>query len=539
MKIGIPKEIYPGECRVAAVPETVGKYIEMGFEVSVETGAGDASDFADEVYEAAGATIKPDAGALWAEADLILKVREPVSLGGESGHEVDLLKEGGSLVSFIWPAQNEALVTRLSERRATVLGMDAVPRITRAQKMDALSSMGNIAGYRAVVEAAQHYGSFFAGQMTAAGKVNPAHVMVLGAGVAGLAAIAAARGLGAVVRAFDTREAVRDQVKSLGASFIDFHFEESGEGEGGYAKQMSEAFIEAEQALLADNAAEVDIIISTALIPGKPAPVLITEEAVKRMRPGSVIVDLAAERGGNCPLSEKDAVVVKHGVTLIGYTDLPSRLAQVASRLYARNLLNLVEEAMGDEGFGIDRDNEVIRGALILEKGELTWPPPRLEATKPSRPAPKPADTKPAEAKVPVERRARPKPRAKRSSHGHGAATEPMKGSTVWTAMLIAGVLLAGVGFVVPADFLQHFTVFLLACVVGWHVVWNVTAALHTPLMSVTNAISGIILIGGMLVVGGELTVAGVLGMVAILVASINVAGGFLVTQRMLRMFRK
>jgi NAD(P) transhydrogenase subunit alpha len=535
VKIGIPKEIHEGECRVAVVPETVEKYVELGFEVAIEAGAGLAADFSDESYRDAGAEIVADAVTLWGGADLVLKVREPMATG--DGHEVDLLKEGASLISFVWPAQNDALVAKLAERKATVLGMDAVPRITRAQKMDALSSMANIAGYRAVVEAAQHYGSFFAGQMTAAGRVNPAHVMVLGAGVAGLAAIAAARGLGAVVRAFDTREAVRDQVKSLGASFIDFHFEESGEGEGGYAKQMSEAFIEAEQKLLAENAAEVDIIISTALIPGKPAPVLITEEAIKGMKPGSVMVDLAAERGGNCPLSVKDEVVVRHGVTLIGYTDLPSRLAQVSSRLYAKNVLNIVEEAMGDEGFGIDRENEVIRGALILEEGEVTWPPPKVEVKTPA-PAKAP-EAKPAQVKVPKPK-AKPAVKSKsRKSHGHSPAAEPMKGSTLWPMLTVLGVVLGALGFVVPADFLQHLTVFLLACVVGWHVIWNVSAALHTPLMSVTNAISGIILIGGMLVVGGELTVAAILGMVAILVASINVAGGFLVTQRMLRMFRK
>ncbi len=541
MKIGVPREIYPGECRVAAVPETVGKLIGLGFEVSVESGAGEASNFSDASYAEAGAKIVHGAEALWGQSELILKVREPQERVG-GGHEAELLPVGGRLIAFLWPAQNQGLLGRLAARKATALAMDAVPRITRAQKMDALSSMANIAGYRAVIEAAERYGSFFSGQITAAGRINPSQVMVVGAGVAGLAAIAAARGLGAVVRAFDTREAVREQVQSLGASFIDFKFEESGEGEGGYAREMSEAFIAAEQALLADNAAQVDIIITTALIPGKPAPVLITEEAVKRMKPGSVIVDMAAERGGNCPIVERDEVVVKHGVTLIGSTDLPSRLASVSSRLYAMNVYNLVDEAVGEGGFRIDRDNEVIRGALVLDAGELTWPPPRLEPSPAPKPAPRADERRPTESKTPMSAPAPRAPRpARKSSHGgHGAAAaEPLPGQVVWGGMAAAAVVLGAMGLVVPPEFLQHMTVFLLACVVGWHVIWNVSAALHMPLMSVTNAISGIILIGGMLMVNSDSKVALALGMVAILVASINVAGGFLVTQRMLRMFRK
>jgi proton-translocating NAD(P)+ transhydrogenase subunit alpha len=517
MKVGIPKEIYPHECRVAATPDTVEKMVKLGLEVMVEAGAGDASSFADAAYIEAGAKIT-DAGGVYAEADIVLKVRQPIARSG-GGHEADQLKPGTILISFLWPAQNKALVDRLAARKVTVFAMDAVPRITRAQKLDALSAMANIAGYRAVVEAAHHFGRFFSGQVTAAGRVKPAQVLILGAGVAGLAAIAAARGLGAVVKAFDTRPVVREQVESLGAQFVEFKFEESGEGAGGYAKQMSDAYLAAEQALIAKHAQASDIIISTALIPGKPAPVLITPGAVTAMAQGSVIVDMAAEQGGNCPLTEKDKVVEKSGVTLIGLTDLPSRMARQSSELYATTVLNLLKEMYtAEKGLVIDLKDEIQRGAVVLKDGELLWPAPA--------PAPAPA----AAAKPAV---------AGNNAHGAAPAAAKKKSSSANIVAALAAILLGAAAIFGPPEFIQHLTVFLLACVVGWHIIWNVTPALHTPLMSVTNAISGIIVIGGMLALYSSGPGAMALGGVAVLIAAINVAGGFLVTQRMLKMFRK
>jgi NAD(P) transhydrogenase subunit alpha len=522
--VGVPKEIYPHERRVAASPETVDKMVKLGLKVVVEAGAGEASAFADALYVEAGATLAPDAGAVYAAADIVLKVRQPVARP-TGGHEADLIKEGATLIGFIWPAQNKELLDRLAARTETALAMDAVPRITRAQPMDALSAMANIAGYRAVIEAAEAFGRFFPGQVTAAGRVKPAQVLIVGAGVAGLAAIAAAKALGAVVRAFDTRPAVREQVESLGGSFVEFQFNESGEGQGGYAKEMSEAYLAAEQALIAQHAKQCDIVITTALIPGKPAPQLVTSGAVIAMGQGSVIVDLAAEQGGNCALTERDKIVQKYGVTIIGLTDLPSRMARQSSDLYATVLLNLLKDVYSTEkgAIALNLEDEVHRGVVVLKDGALMWPPP------------KPA---PPRAAAPVA----PKPEAK-PGHGAGANGKPavtQKGRGGAIAGAVAAVLLAAAGIFGPPEFVQHLTVFLLACVVGWHVVWNVTPALHTPLMSVTNAISGIIMIGGMLVLfGGAGTGSLVLGGIALLVASINVSGGFLVTQRMLRMFRK
>ena len=514
MKVGIPKEIYPHELRVAATPDTVDKMKKLGLEVIVETAAGEGADFSDAAYTEAGARVT-DAASLYAEADLVLKVRQPV------GSEADLLKPGATLISFIWPAQNKPVVDRMAGRKLTVFAMDAVPRITRAQKLDALSAMANVAGYRAVVEAASHFGRFFPGQVTAAGRVKPAQVLVLGAGVAGLAAVAASKALGAQVKAFDTRPVVREQVESLGGQFIEFKFEESGEGAGGYAKQMSDAYLAAEQALIAKHAQSSDVIISTALIPGKPAPVLITPGAVTAMAQGSVIVDMAAEQGGNCPLTERDKVVQKSGVTLIGLTDLPSRMARTSSELYATTVLNLLKELYtADKGLVIDLTDEVQRGCIILKEGELLWPPPAPAA--PPAAAPKPKAVAPAAG-----------------GHGAAAAAGGKKSNSANLMAGLAAILLGAAAIFGPPEFIQHLTVFLLACVVGWHVIWNVTPALHTPLMSVTNAISGIIVIGGMLVLygGGEGHL--LLGGIAVLLAAINVAGGFLVTQRMLRMFRK
>ncbi len=516
LKIGIPKEIHAEEKRVAATPETTEWLQKLGFTVALEAGAGNNAHFSDEAYKEEGVEIVEDTKALWAGSDIILKVRAPEIHPTLGVHEAELLQEGGCLISFIWPAQNPELMEKLAARKATVLAMDSVPRISRAQKLDALSSMANIAGYRAVVEAASHFGRFFTGQITAAGKVPPAKVMVIGAGVAGLAAVGAANGLGAIVRAFDTRPEVKEQVESMGAEFLELVFEEESSGEGGYAKVMSPEFIKAEMDLFARQAMEVDIIITTALIPGKPAPELITAEMVESMRDGSVIVDLAAEQGGNCALTEPGKVVVKQGVTLIGYMDLPSRLPTQSSQLYGTNLRHLLSDLCKEKNgqINVDMDDDVIRGTTVIKDGEITWPPPKpkVQAIAPQK---KPAVVAKAEEK---------------KSTGWGSAL----------FMLIGAVLLAGLGSVSPPDFLAHFTVFVLACFVGYQVVWNVTPALHTPLMSVTNAISGIIVLGALLQVSGEMmSTVTILAAVAILIATINISGGFLVTQRMLRMFQK
>jgi NAD(P) transhydrogenase subunit alpha len=514
LKLGVPKEIHVGERRVAVVPRMAAKLGKLGFDVIVESGAGTLAAFTDQAYEEAGVRIAADAAAVWGEADLVLKVREPEMNTTLHRHEADLLKEGARLIAFVWPAQNKELLERLARRKATVLAMDSVPRISRAQKLDALSAMANIVGYRAVIESAAIYGRFLGGQITAAGSIRPATVLVLGAGVAGLAAVGCAKSLGAIVKAFDTREAVREQVESLGGQFIKFEFDEKGEGEGGYAKQMSDAYLAAEQEFIAGHAKDADIVITTALIPGKPAPKLLTSGAVVSMKTGSVVVDLAAEQGGNCALTERDRTVERYGVTIIGVTDLASRLSRQASELYSANVVNLLEDVMKDGVFALDLKDEVQRGMLVLKEGELMWPPPRSEVRAA---APQPAT--PAVAASHVE-----KPKA-----------SPWPGRI---GMVAAAALLGALGLYAPQELVPHLTVFILACVVGWHVVWNVTPALHTPLMSVTNAISGIIVIGGMiLTTGGK--VGNGLAAVAVLVASINCAGGFLVTARMLKMFRK
>jgi NAD(P) transhydrogenase subunit alpha len=490
----------------------------LGFDVAVGSGAGAGSSLSDAAYEAAGARIVRSVPALWQEADLVLKVRPPEQDTELGKHEADLLAPGGTLVSFIWPAANQEIINRLAARKATVLAMDQVPRVTRAQKMDALSSMANIAGYRAIIEAASFFGRFFTGQMTAAGKVPPAKVLVIGAGVAGLSAIGTARGLGAIVRAFDTRPAVKEQVESMGAEFLELSFQEDGTGQGGYAKTMSAEFIAAEMALFEEQARQVDIIVTTALIPGKPAPRLLTAQIVQAMKPGSVIVDLAAEAGGNCEYTKPGQVVVEHGVTIIGYMDLPSRLAPTASQLYGTNLCHLLSDMGGGKAFKVNLEDEVVRGALILHQGELKWPAPPRDVPAPAPPPPKPVAAK---------------------SHGAPAAPKQSGAASALFA-LVCGALVVGLGLVAPAAFVAHFTVFVLACFIGYQVVWNVTPALHTPLMSVTNAISGIILIGGMLQVSGPPTsIVTVLAAIAVLLAMINVAGGFLVTQRMLAMFKK
>ncbi len=525
MIIGIPREIFEHERRVAATPPSVHKLIGLGYQVVIEAGAGEAANYADNAYEKAGAAIAADTKSLWQEADFILKVRAPMDNPTLGSHEVDLMKEGAFLASYLWPAQNPDLLQKLAARKITSFAIDSLPRISRAQKMDALSAMANIAGYRAVIEAANHFGRFFTGQVTAAGKVPPAKVMVIGAGVAGLAAVGAANSLGAIVRAFDTRLEVKEQIESMGAEFLQLDFgDEEGSGTGGYAKQMSDEFIQAEMALFAEQAKEVDIIITTALIPGKPAPRLITEDMVKSMKPGSVIVDLAAERGGNCELTEAGEVVEKHGVTLIGYTDLPSRMAKVASDLYATNLFHLLSDLTPEKDGqpDVNMDDDVIRGLTVVHGDDVTWPPPEPEA--PVNPQPAPGTEEPSAA----QKEAAHKESQRRSLVGKGALLAVTVGA------------LYAVGAHAPESFLSHFTVFVLACFIGWQVIWNVTPSLHTPLMSVTNAISGIIVIGAMLhLAQAENFLVGLMAFVAVLIASINVGGGFRVTHRMLQMFRK
>ena len=525
-RIGVPREVFPGEKRVATVPDVVGKLIKLGFTVSVESGAGDAANISDDAYRAAGATVVEGAAQLWASSDIVFKVRAPTA------EEVALMHEGSTLVSFIWPAQNPELLKQLAARKVTVLAIDSLPRmLSRAQKMDALTSQASVAGYRAVIEAANAFGRFFNGQITAAGKVPPAKVFIAGAGVAGLAAIGTAVSLGAIVRANDTRAEVADQVVSLGGEFVKVEYEEEGSGGGGYAKVMSEGFQQAQRAMYAKQAKEVDIIITTALIPGKPAPKLITAEMVKSMKPGSVIVDMAAEQGGNCELTVPGEAVVKHGVTIVGYTDLASRLSTQSSTLYATNLFRLAEELCKtkDGIIDVNMEDDAIRGLTVTKEGNITWPPPapKLPAA-PAAPAVKPAAV--------VD-----KPKG-----GHGQSSAPASGTRTAVMFGVAALLFWLIGASAPKEFLAHFTVFVLACFVGYMVVWNVKPALHTPLMSVTNAISSIIAIGALVQIS---PIAGAVdrpdelirwvAAAGIVLTAINMFGGFAVTQRMLAMFRK
>ncbi|MCW9710208.1 Re/Si-specific NAD(P)(+) transhydrogenase subunit alpha [Avibacterium sp. 21-586] len=508
MLIGVPRELLDNETRVAATPKTVQQILKLGFEVLVEQNAGFKASFEDQAFINAGAKIGT-AQEAW-NADVIMKVNPPTD------EEIALIKEGATLISFIWPAQNEALMEKLSAKKINVLAMDAVPRISRAQSLDALSSMANISGYRAVVEAANAFGSFFTGQITAAGKVPPAKVLVIGAGVAGLAAIGAANSLGAIVRAFDSRPEVKEQVKSMGADFLEIDFEEEGGSGDGYAKVMSEEFNRRAMELYAAQAKDVDIIITTAAIPGKPAPRLITKEMVDSMKPGSVIVDLAALTGGNCEYTKPGEVfVTDNQVKVIGYTDFPARLPTQSSQLYGTNLVNLLKLLCKEKDgtINIDFDDVVLRGVTVIRDGEVTWPAPPIQVS--AQPQKK--------VEVAVEKKEQ-KPQDPRVKYG---------------IMGAIGVLFLWLGSVMPAAFLSHFTVFVLACVVGYYVVWNVSHALHTPLMAVTNAISGIIIVGALLQIAQGSFFISLLAFIAILVASINIFGGFKVTQRMLAMFRK
>jgi len=551
MKLGIVNETRADERRVAASPGVVAKWVKGGWDVAVERGAGSGASYPDTQYEAVGAVIV-DRAAAW-QADIVLKLRPPV-VHPDGSCEADQMRDGGTLISYIQPSENPELLEKLAAKRLTVLAIDQVPRISRAQKMDALSSMANISGYRAVIEAANRFGSFFTGQFTAAGKVPPAKVLIIGGGVAGLAALGAAKGLGAIVRAFDVRAAVEDQVKSLGGEFLTVTIKESGDGQGGYAKEMSKEFLDAEYALFRAQAKEVDIVITTALIPGRPAPKLWFTDMVELMKPGSVIVDLAAEKGGNCEVTKPGEVTEHKGVTIVGYTDLASRMAHVASDLYGTNLLHFLDEMGGAKGYKVDHENDAVRPALVLEAGDKRWPPPPMKKAEP----PKPAAAAPAVAAPPAAIATKPaavaeKPKSHGHGHGHGAPSHaPSRQSGI--LMSVAGLALAAVWLylrfgrgnldAVAADganvaLLQHLTVFVMAVFVGFQIVWNVTPALHTPLMSVTNAISGIIVVGGLLGSSDHWSPAVGVAIVATLFATINIAGGFLVTRRMLAMFRK
>ncbi|KAA0012539.1 Re/Si-specific NAD(P)(+) transhydrogenase subunit alpha [Billgrantia pellis] len=522
MKIGAPKELAKGEARVALTPDSAQFIQKLGHECLVETGAGTAAGFDDDAYRAAGATVVESAEALWQEAEVVIKVREP------SDEEAARLRDGHTLISFFWPAQNEALLEKCRAKGATVVAMDMVPRISRAQKMDALSSMANIAGYRAVIEAGNNFGRFFTGQVTAAGKVPPAKVLVIGAGVAGLAAIGTATSLGAVVRAFDVRPEVAEQIESMGAEFLFLDFEDSQDGSesGGYAAPSSPEFREKQLALFREQAPEIDIVITTALIPGRPAPKLWLEDMVKAMKPGSVIIDLAAEKGGNCDLTRPDErIVTDNGVVVVGYTDFPSRMATQASLLYATNIRHMLTDLTPEKDGVIvhDMEDDVIRGATVAHQGEITFPPPPPKVKAIAAAKPKPKEKEP----TPEERRA--------------AEHAAFKAQTKRQAILLGagGLLMLLLGQVAPASFMQHFIVFVLACFVGFQVIWNVSHSLHTPLMAVTNAISGIIILGAILQIGSGNGLVVFMAAISVLIATINIVGGFLVTRRMLAMFQK
>ena len=518
MKIGALKEVGDGENRVALTPNSARQIQKLGHTCVVEAGAGAAADFSDDDYRAADVKVLDSADAIIAEADVLAKVLPP------SEAELAKMRSGQTLISFFYPSDNEALLDQSAKRDVSVLAMDMVPRISRAQKMDALSSMANIAGYRSVIEAANNFGRFFTGQVTAAGKVPPARVLVIGAGVAGLAAIGAAQSLGAIVNAFDVRPEVAEQIESMGASFLFLEFEEDGSGEGGYAAPSSPEFREKQLALFREQAPQTDIVITTALIPGRPAPELWLKDMVAAMKPGSVIIDLAAERGGNCELTVADEkIVTDNGVTIIGYTDFPSRMATQSSELLSSNIRHLVADLTPEKDGAIvhDMDDDVIRGATVAHKGAVTWPPPPPKVRAIAKPKPKVA------AKTPEEIRAEEEQAAKTALN-----------RTSWM-LGIGGLLLLLVGSVAPGSFMQHLVVFVLAVFVGFYVIWGVAHSLHTPLMAITNAISSIIIVGALLQIGSDNSIVLVLSALSVLMASVNIFGGFLVTRRMLAMFER
>jgi NAD(P) transhydrogenase subunit alpha len=522
VKIGAPRETTAGEARVAMTPASAAELRKLGHDCLIESGAGERAGFSDAVYAAAGVTVVPDAAALWAGADIVAKVRQP------SEGEVALMREGQTVIAFFWPGQNKDLLEAANARGATVIAMDMVPRISRAQKMDALSSMANLAGYRAVIEAANNFGRFFTGQVTAAGKVPPARVLVVGAGVAGLAAIGTSVSLGAVTYAFDVRPEVAEQIESMGAEFVFLEFEpaQDGAATGGYAAPSSPEFREKQLAKFRELAPDMDIVITTALIPGRPAPKLWTEDMVAMMKPGSVIIDLAAERGGNCDLTVPDERIVSpNGVIVVGYTDFPSRMAAQASQLYATNIRHMVSDLTPKKDGVIvhNMEDDVIRGATAAHQGAVTYPPPppRVAAIAAARPKDKPKELTPAERRE-IE-----------------VAT--FRRETRNQVALIAGggVLILLAGLFAPASFMAHFIVFVLACFVGFQVIWNVSHALHTPLMAITNAISSIIILGALMQIGSGNWLVLVLAGLSVFMAGINIFGGFLVTRRMLAMFQK
>ncbi len=522
MKIGAPREIVDGEKRVALTPQSAAALKKLGYDCLVETGAGTAARFSDEAYAEAGVAVVPSAAELWAQSDIVVKVRAP------EASELDLARSGQTLISFLYPAQNPELLEALKAKGVTAIAMDMVPRISRAQKMDALSSMANIAGYRAVIEAGNNFGRFFTGQITAAGKVPPAKVLVVGAGVAGLAAIGTATSLGAITYAFDVRPEVAEQIESMGAEFVYLDFAEAQDGAatGGYAAPSSPEFREAQLAKFLELAPEMDIVITTALIPGRPAPKLWTAEMVAAMKPGSVVVDLAAERGGNCDLTVPEQIVESpNGVKIVGYTDFPSRMATQSSTLYSTNIRHMMDDLTpSKDGVPlVNMDDDVIRGATVTHDGAVTFPPPppKVQAIAAAKPKPKVVE------ETAVEKAAR-----------ETAALRKAGNRT--TGMLVVGaVLLLLIGLAAPASFMQHFIVFVLSCFVGFYVIWNVAHSLHTPLMAITNAISSIIILGALLQIGSSSAIVTILAALSVLMASINIFGGFLVTRRMLAMFQK
>ena len=519
MIIGALKENKKDENRVALTPESAQLLAKLGHKCLIEKGAGASAGFADAEYKAAGVKVMASSSDLIKNSEALIKVNQPTSA------EIRKFKPGQILITFIWPAQNPQLVKDLNKKKITSLSMDMIPRISRAQKMDALSSMANIAGYRAVIEAANNFGRFFTGQITAAGRVPPAKVLVIGAGVAGLAAIGAAQGLGAVVRAFDVRPEVAEQIESMGGEFLFLDFDESSSTEGGYAAPSSPEFRKKQLECFREQAPDIDILITTALIPGRDAPKLWLRDMVAKMKPGSVIVDLAAEKGGNCDLTKADKkVVTKNGVTIIGYTDFPSRMAKQSSSLYANNVRHLFDDLTPEKNgkVAVNLDDDIIRGSLVTHAGKVMYPPP----------APKVKAVPTAKNSEVVEKT------PEQLKIEEAAATR--KAGTFQVGMLIlGGLIMALLGQYAPPAFMQHFIVFVLSCFVGFQVIWNVNHALHTPLMAVTNAISGIIVGGALLQVGSSNFVVEVLASISVLIATINIVGGFLVTKRMLAMFQK
>lgn len=514
MKVGIPAEIQVEESRIAATPKTTQRLIKQGFEVYIEKNAGQKANFSDDDFIQSGAAIIDSPEELYKNSDIVLKVLAP------SPEEIELMNEDTVLLSYLWPEQNPDLLKKLAAHKINAVAMDAIPRISRAQKMDVRSSMSNVDGYRAVIEGAYHYGRFLNGQITAAGKVDPAKVLVIGAGVAGLAAIGIANSLGAIVRAFDTRKEVAEQIESMGAEFLTVNIDEDGATSSGYSKEMSDAFIKAEMDLFLKQAADVDIIITTAQIPGREAPKLLLDEHVAALKAGSVIVDLAASTGGNCTMTKNGEVyTTDNGVVIVGKLD---QLPTQASQLYGNNLCHLLDDMGKAESFKIDLEDDVVSRAMVTYKGEIHWPPKPLPVS-PQKPQPK-------------------KPETPTPEELQKAETKKLRKTAIsmFIRLAVIGILLLIVGQFAPADFMQHLTVFVLAVFVGWQVIWNVTHALHTPLMAVTNAISGIIIVGGLLQITNDITnPLSILAAIAIFVASINIVGGFYVTRRMLKMFKK